>query len=124
MPGLLNIKGHVGLIALATLLSAFNGLLSILTVLVFSGHESTRLWVSIYLPAVLWVIALICFWLPKSGFAAYVAVLVTAILLCANPMHRDNPAAALYQCSDNLRFALIAAALLLVNLFIPRRASS
>ena len=124
MPRLLNGTGHVGLIIVATLLSAFNGLLSILTVLVFSGHESTRLWVSIYLPAVLWVIALICLWFPKSGFGAYLVVLVTAILLCANPMQRDNPVAALYQCSDNLRFALIAGVLLLVNIFIPKRASS
>jgi hypothetical protein len=123
MPRILNSKVHVGLIVVATLLSAFNGLLSVLSVLVFSGHESTRLWVSIYLPAVLWFIALVCLWLPRSGFAGYVVVLVTAILLCANPMHRNNPIAALYQCSDNLRFALVAGALLLVNLFIPRRAS-
>lgn len=123
MPRVLNSKVHVGLIVTATLLSAFNALLSVLTVLVFSGHESTRLWVSIYFPAVLWVIALACFWLPRSGFTAYMVVLVAAILFCANPMQRDNPAAALYQCSDNLRFALIAGALLLVNLFIPRRVS-
>jgi hypothetical protein len=124
MPRLLSGKTGTTLVILATLLSAFNGLLSILTVLVFSGHESTRLWVSIYLPAGLWVLALACLWFPKSGFGAYVLVLATAILLCTNPMHRDNPGAALYQCSNNLRFALIAGALLLVNLFLPKREPS
>jgi hypothetical protein len=124
MPRVLNSKAHVVLIVLATLLSAFNGLLSILTVLVFSGHESTRLWASIYLPAGLWVFALACFWVPRSGLLVYAIVLATAILLCANPMHRDNPAAAWYQCSYNLRFALLGAALLLANLFVPREASS
>ena len=123
MPRLLSGKAGTTLIIVATLLSAFNGLLSILTVLVFSGHESTRLWVSIYLPAGLWVLALACLWFPKSGFAAYVLVLVTAILLCTNPMHRDNPYAALYQCSNNLRFALLAAVLLLLNLFASRKSA-
>jgi hypothetical protein len=120
----LNSKASIGLIVAATLLSAFNGLLSILTVLVFPGHESTRLWVSIYLPAGLWVIALACLWFPKSGFAVCAVILFTAILLCVNPAHRDNLGAALYQCSNNLRFALIGGALLLVNLFVPKRASS
>lgn len=124
MPRVLNSKPNVVLVILAALLSAFNGLLSILTVLVFSGHESTRLWVSIYLPASLWLFALACLWLPKSGFTAYVVILATAILLCANPMHRDNPGAAWYQCSYNLRFALLGGALLLANLFVPRRAAS
>ncbi len=124
MPRVLNSKLNVALIILSTLLSAFNGLLSILTVLVFSGHESMRLWVSIYLPAALWLLALVCLWLPKSGFAAYTVVLVTAIVLCANPMHRDNPGAAWYQCSYNLRFAILGAALLLANLFVRRQASS
>jgi hypothetical protein len=117
-------KASVSLIVVAALLSAFNGLLSILTVLVFSGHESTRMWVSIYLPAGLWVIALACLWFPRSGFAAYAGVLVTAILICTNPMHRDEPAAALYHCSNNLRFALIAGVLLLVNLFMGRTTNS
>lgn len=123
MPRILNSKLNLALIVLATLLSAFNGLLSILTVLVFSGHESRRLWVSIYLPAALWLFALVCFWLPRSGFVVYTAVLATAIVLCANPMHRDNPGAAWYQCSYNLRFALLGAALLLANLFVPREVS-
>ena len=123
MPSLLGGKAATALVIVAPLLSAFNGLLSILTLLVFSGHESTRLWASIYLPAGLWVLALVCFWFPKSGFGAYVLVLVMAVLLCTNPMHRDNPGAALYQCSNNLRFALIGGVLLLVNLFVPKSAS-
>ena len=121
---ILNSKTHISLIILAALLSAFNGFLSILTVLVFSGHESTRLWVAIYLPAALWLFAIACLWLPKSGFTAYAVVLATAILLCANPMHRDNPSAAWYQCSYNLRFALLGGALLLANLLVPRRAAN
>ena len=124
MPRVLNSKANFVLIILATLLCAFNGLLSILTVLVFSGHESTRLWVSIYLPAALWVFALACFWLPRSGLVTYTVVLAIAIFLCANPMHRDNPGAAWYQCSYNLRFAILGAVLLLANLFVPREANS
>jgi hypothetical protein len=124
VPRVLNSKANVTLTILATLLSAFNGFLSILTVLVFSGHESTRLWVSIYLPAALWVLALACFRLPRSGFVAYTVILAIAIFLCANPMQRDNPSAALYQCSYNLRFAILGAALLLANLFVRREASS
>ena len=124
MPRILNGKTHLSLIILAALLSAFNGFLSILTVLVFSGHESTRLWVSIYLPAALWLFAIACLWLPKSGFTAYAVILATAILLCANPMHRDNPSAAWYQCSYNLRFAILGVPLLFANLFVPREASS
>lgn len=120
MPRLLNSKANVVLILLAAVLSAFNGLLSILSVLVFSGHESTRLWMQIYLPAMLWIPALGCFWLRKAGFITYAVVLATAIVLCVNPFYRSNTGAAWQQCSYNLRFALIGGVLLLVNLFVRR----
>jgi hypothetical protein len=112
---------HIALIFLAVGLSAFNGFLSILTVLVFSGNESTKLWVSIYLPATLWIIALICYKFPKSGFAAYAVILATSILLCVNPMLTNNPCTVWYQCSDDLRFAILGGTLLLANLFMQRR---
>ena len=110
---------HVALIVVAAILSAVNGFGSILTVLVFSGQESARLWVSIYLPAALWIVAIICFWFPKSGFAAYTIILASSILLAANPLHSVNPFASLYLCSWNLRFAIWGGAPLLVNLFVP-----
>jgi hypothetical protein len=120
MPLIQNSKVHIALIFVATVLSAFNGFLSILSVLVFSSHESIRMWALIYLPATLWVIALVCYWFPKSGFATYAVILATSILLCVNPMHRDSVCAAEYQCSDNLRFAILGGVLLLVNLFMPK----
>jgi hypothetical protein len=46
--------------------------------------------------------------------------LACSILMCANPLDRDQVGAALIQCADNLRFALIGAALLLINVFVPR----
>lgn len=124
MPRLLNSKANITLIVLAALLSAFNGLLSILTVLVFSGHESTRLWVMIYLPAVLWIPALGCLKMPKVGFVTYAVILASALFLCVNPLHRADISAALGQCSYNLRFALIGAVLLLINVFLPRQTES
>jgi hypothetical protein len=120
MQRLLNSKVNIVFIVLATLLSVFNGLLSILTVLIFSGHESTRLWLVVYLPAFLWIPALACFRLPRIGFAAYAVILGTAILLCVNPFHRDNVGIAFQQSFYDLRFALIGVALLLVNIFVPR----
>jgi len=112
---------RIGLIAVATALSACNGFGSLLTVLVFSDHESTRMWVSIYLPATLWIMAIICYWLPRFGFVTYAVILVISILLCINPTHLNDICLGLYGCSDNLRFAIVGGALLLVNFFIPRR---
>ena len=112
---------RIGSIVVATALSAFNGNLSLLTVLVFSDHESTRMWVSICLPATLWIVAIICYWFPKSGFAAYAVILAASILVCVNPMYRDNICFAAYRCSDDLRFAIAGGAFLLVNFFIPKK---
>jgi len=124
MPRSLNGTANIALIVLATLLSLFNGFLSILTVLVFSEHESMRLWVMIYLPAALWVPGVCCIWLPKTGFITYLVILGTAIMLCVNPFHRADVSAALFQCSYNLRFALAGGLLLLVNTFVPREVAS
>jgi len=115
----LHIALHIALIFVATALGAFNGFLSILSVLVFSDHESTIMWLSIYLPVTLWIIAIICFWFPKSGFLAYAIILVTSIFLCVNPIHRNTSCTAWYGCSDNLRFALLGGTLLFVNIFVP-----
>jgi len=120
MPRSSNGAATILLILFSVALSAFDGWLSILTVLVFRGDESTRMWVSIYLPAALWIPAIACWWVPKAGWITYAAILACSILLCANPLHRDHVGAALIQCADNVRFALIGAALLLVNVFVPR----
>lgn len=115
-----NSAANILLILSAVALSAFNGWLSVLSVLVFSGNESTRLWASIYLPATLWILAIVCWWFPKAGFVTYAVILGSSIFLCIGPLHHVHFFKALAQCPDNLRFALIGAALLLVNVFVPR----
>jgi hypothetical protein len=120
MPRYSNSAANILLILFAVALTALNGWSSAFTAFVFRGDESTRLWASIYLPATLWIPAIACWWLPKSGWITYAAILASSILLCVNPLHRDQVGATLIQCSDNLRFALIGAALLLVNVFVPR----
>jgi hypothetical protein len=77
-----------------------------------------------YLPAVLWIPALGCLEMPKAGFVTYVVILASALFLCVNPIHRADISAALGQHSYNLRFALIGAALLLINVFLPKQTSS
>lgn len=110
------------LVLLAALLSAFNGFLSLLTVLVFSGHESSRLWASIYLPTVLWIAALSCYKLPRTGFIAYTTLLAASLFLCADPIHHAITGSVVWeQCASNLRFALFGGGLLLVNLAVPKR---
>lgn len=116
----INRMASVLLILLATLLSAFNGLMSLVSDVLFSAHESSRMWASIELPAVLWILALSCFKYPKGGFITYAAVITASIFLCVNPLYSENVGAACYQCSDDRRFALIGGALLLVNVFIRK----
>jgi len=104
------------LVFLATALSAFNGFLSLLSELVFSDHESGVLWASIQLPAVLWIVAILCLKLPRSGSVIYLMIAATSIFLCANPAHHSStPWKVWIQCADNLRFALVGGGLLLVN---------
>jgi hypothetical protein len=91
-----------------------------LTVLVFSGHESLRLWTYIYLPGILWLISLACLRFPISGSATYLSVLVFAILLCVDPANGKIEAAVFHQCCDNLRYAIFAVALLIVNALVSR----
>ena len=110
---------HIVLVFAALLLSAFDGFLSILSVLVFTDHESMRMHVSIYVPATLWIPAIICFWFPKAGFAAYAVILAASIILFVNPISYGSYRA-WYYSADNLRFAIVGCALLLVNIFIPR----
>jgi uncharacterized membrane protein len=120
----INRLASVLLILLATLLSAFNGLMSLVSDMLFSAHESSRMWASIELPALLWILALSCFKFPKGGFIAYATVLTASIFLCVNPFYSENIGAACYQCTDDRRFALIGGALLLVNAFIRQVAWS
>lgn len=77
------------LVFLATVLSAFNGVLSLLSVLVFSGHESRVTRASIQLPGVLWIVSIVCFKLPRSGFVIYLLLAAISIFLCANPAHHS-----------------------------------
>jgi len=124
MPKRSNGAANILLILFAVALSAFDGWMSILTVLVFNGDESTRMWMSIYLPAALWIPAVACWWLPKVGCTTYAAILASSILLCVNPFHQDHIGIAINRCSDDLRFALIGAVLLLINIFVPRETVS
>ena len=104
------------LVLLATVLSAFNGFLSLLSLLVFSAHESGVTRASIQLPSVLWIAAMLCLKLPRSGFIIYLLLAATSIFLCANPMHHTSTAWRVWvQCADNLRWALAGGGLLLVN---------
>ena len=104
------------LVFLATVLSAFNGLLSLLSVLVFSGHESAATRASIQLPCVLWIVSIVCLRLPRSGFVIYLLLAAISIFLCANPAHHSpTPWKVWIQCAHNLRFALGGGGLLLVN---------
>ena len=73
----------------AAVLSAWDGITNILSVLVFSSHESSRLWVSIYLPATLWLIALSCFRVPRFGATLFIVVWLTSVLLCFDPLHHS-----------------------------------
>jgi len=112
---------HIALIVTALLLSIFNGMGSILWLLVFSGNESMRMWVSIHVPATLWIPNIICFWFPKSGFAAYAVILAASVILCVDPI-LGSAFVNWYRCSDYLRFAILGCALLFVNIFVPGRA--
>jgi len=104
------------LVFLATVLSAFNGLLSLLSVLVFSGHESGVTRASIQLPCVLWIVSIVCLKLPRSGFVIYLLLAAISIFLCADPAHDSfTPWNVWIQCAHNLRFALVGGGLLLVN---------
>lgn len=120
MPRFSNSAVNILLILFAVSLSLFNGFFSALSGMVFSGNERTSLLVSIYVPAALWIPAIACWWLPKSGFVTYAVILGSAIFLCVDPFHQSHIRAALVQCSVDLRFALAGAALLFVNVFVPR----
>lgn len=113
---------HGVLIFMAFALSAFNGFMSLLAPLGFCYRfASTMQRLSIYPPAALWIAAVICFWLPRSGFVAYVIILGASILLCIDPTVSGNICYTVYQCFSDLRFAIYGGALLLVSLLIPRK---
>ena len=118
----INRMASVLLILLATLLSAFNGLMSLVSDMLFSVHESSRMWASIELPAVLWIFALSCFKYPKGGFITYATVLTASVFLCVNPLYSENIGAACYQCTDDRRFAIFGGVLLLANAIIRQLA--
>jgi high-affinity Fe2+/Pb2+ permease len=109
------------LVILAVLLSAFNGLLSVLSVMVFSGKEGALSWASIYLPAVLWIVAAFCYKFPRSGLLSFAVVVLISLALCVGLFSHAQVAVAQWQtCSYNLRFAVVGGMLLIVNLFLPR----
>ena len=111
------------LVIIATVLSAFNGFLSMLSVLVFSSHESGTLWASIYLPTTLWLIALSCFRYPRVGAVAFCVVWFACVVLCFGPIHHSLHESGWKQCADNLSFALFAGVLLLINTVISKQSS-
>lgn len=112
-------RGKLILVILAALLSAFNGVLSVLSMMMFSGHESTQTWVSIYVPAVLWVAAAICYKFPRIGLFAYILLLLIALVLCVGLFsHAQTGVAQWLACAYNLRFVLVAGALLILNVTI------
>ncbi len=104
------------LVLVATAASAFNGILALLSVLVFSGRESFISHVSIYAPLFLWIAAISCLKWPRIGLLFYLSLLGLAIILCAGPFHHNK--SSLRQCTYNLGFATFGAALLLLNAVI------
>jgi hypothetical protein len=100
-------------------MSAFNGFMSVLSVLVFSGHETLRMWIAIYLPATLLMPAAMCLPFPRLGVAIYALLLATSSALCA-ATHIDNMTA-WSACADNLRFDFAAGGLLLISAIVPWR---
>jgi hypothetical protein len=110
------------LVAAALLLSAFNGLLNLSSVLIFSSNESTRLWASICLPAALWLIAIACFKSPRAGAVAFALIWFISLILCFDPAHHPLREQGWGQCADNIRFSMVGGILLLINVAIPKRA--
>ena len=114
-------KASVVLVVIATLLSALDGVLSLLSTLVFSNHESGRLWASIIVPAFLWVTALICLKFPRGGVVSFLLLFGMSVTLCADPFrHLGVESVRWTHCTLNLGFALLGGVLLLVNAFLPR----
>jgi hypothetical protein len=109
------------LVVIATLLSLFNGWLSVLSVLVFSSHESSILWASIYLPITLWLISLACLKFPRTGATVFTLMWIACVVLCFDPMHHSIHEVGWEQCADNLRFSLLGGILLLINAAIPKQ---
>jgi len=113
---------HFCLVTAAVLLSAFQGWLSNLGVLVFSAHESWRMWASIYAPAFVFLAAPFCYKFPRGGFIAYVAAFAMSLLLCVNPFGaRPAPWA---DCMEGLRFGMYGGVLLLIDFVIFARSEA
>jgi len=123
MPMIRNSKVYtalrIALIVAAFLLSAFNGFIIIHAALMFSYLGSPRIWEPIYFPTTLWIAAIICFWFPRAGFAAYAVILAVSIILWGDSMSYDF-FRAWYYSAGYLCFAIVGCALLLVNIFVPR----
>lgn len=108
------------LVIIATLLSAFDGLLNSLAVLVFSSNESSQLWASIYLPGFLWLISLACLKLPRAGALVFTLIWGASVVLCFDPAHHSLHEAGWKQCIDNVRFSMVGGILLLINAAISK----
>jgi hypothetical protein len=116
-------RGNLVLVLGATLLSAFNGLLTAFSVMVFSGKESPWMWVSIYLPALLWIAAALCYKFPRSGLLSFTLLIAISLALCVGLSSHPQTGAAWAGCAYSLRFALVGGVLLVVNIFLTRATS-
>ena len=117
----IKIRGNLILVVLASLLSGFNGVLSIGLVMVFSGHEGLLSWVAIYAPVSLFIVAACSYRFPRKGLLIYAALLITSILLCVGPTNRTRAGVAHWlACTYNLRFAVLGCGLLIINAAVTR----
>ena len=115
-------KLRLGLITIAVALSVFNGIFSLLTVLVFAEHESAPQWISVILPAFLWLPALACAKFPRAGLLGFVILLGLALMIGVDPFHHQNSGWSPWMRGlEDLRFAVLGALLLLLNLVFLHR---
>lgn len=107
---------------LAVVVSMFNAGLSMLSPLIFSDHESTLMWATVYAPAILWIPAAFSLSCPRGGLIAYavLASMVTGIFVAAlrDPVTGSVP---WIQIVRGSRYVIVVAILLAWNALLARR---
>lgn len=115
---------RVALIATAVVLSVVAGLLSWLSQMVFSDHESLTVWTGAYLPSVLWILALLAGRFPRAGLAAYLIITVAIIGLQVPPRYWTHSGWTPWvRSAESAVFALVAGLCLLLNLVLLSRSN-
>lgn len=106
------------ILGIAVVLSAIDGVLSWLSQLTFSDHETTALWMTTVIPTLFWLPALACIKFPRAGLVIFWLILGVSILFGVESWPGVHSWSVWANNFNESRFSIVAGFLLLGNLLL------